>query len=279
MNAPDTILVEDRGSTRWIWFNRPEVHNAQNTSMLEALSDALADTARNREVRVLVIAGKGRSFSSGHDLREINKHPGYRAAVETVEGRRDWEERYFVRPVKMLRDLPIPTISRVQGPCVAAGLMFACATDLAVAGPGASFASPIIARMGINDTEVPALSWVLGERRAKQALWLDDKIGADEALLLGLVNWVVADSELDSFVEELAERLTRVGREVLALSKSSFHFLAQRRGWDDFAAFHFASHSLSHHTAEARHMLARRLERVDSGSSAVEGIEPPPITE
>lgn len=261
------IVVEDRGSTRWIWFNRPRVHNAQDVAMLEAFDDALDDVERDDSVRVLVIGGKGASFCAGHDLKQSGTNPEYLANQSTVERRWRQEWRLFVRPVERIRQLPIPTICRVQGHCLAAGLMFVDACDLVVAAPDAVFASPIMGKLEINDAEIPTFARSLGIRRAKAFQWLGDQLGAVDALTCGLVNWVVQHDQLDERVDGIANRLAQVSRETLELSKMSFRFLATRQGWDDYDAYHFLSHQLSHHTNAAQDLYRTRLESLADGAN------------
>ena len=258
------LEVEYHGSVRWIWFSRPDVHNAQNVAMLRRLDDELERLRRDGTVRVLVIAGRGKSFCSGHDLREMADNPAYAARSSTAEGRYRQEMELFVDPVRRIQDLDIPVLCRVQGHCLAAGMMFVAAADLVIAAEDASFGSPVLERLAVNDAEVPGFAWMLGERRAKQAIWLSERITADDALRLGMVNWVVPLAELDAKVEDVASRLVAMPPAVLMLSKAGFRFLARRQGFDDFAAFHYVSHQLSHHTTEARTLLDQR---VDGGSA------------
>ncbi|WP_257016319.1 enoyl-CoA hydratase-related protein [Rhodococcus sp. ACS1] len=267
------LLIERRDDVLWLTFNRPDKHNAQNAAMLEVLRDVLRDAAQDRELRALVIRGAGRSFTAGHDLREMVVNEDYAAAIETAEGRRQWELRLFVEPVQLLQDLPVPTICQVQGNCLAAGLMFAAATDLVVAADDAIFGSPIISAMALNDAEVPHFAWRLGERRAKQALWLDERLTAEQAERIGFVNWVVPVDELDAKVQSVVDRLVTIPRETLELSKASFTFMEERRGRRDFAAYHFASHSFSHQTHVAREVAKSRVETVRSGASPVQGSQ------
>ncbi|PWU61064.1 hypothetical protein DLE60_07565 [Micromonospora globispora] len=272
MTAPTApLLVERCDGVLWLTLNRPEKHNAQNAEMLELLRDALRDAAQDADLRTVVLRGAGRSFTSGHDLREIVVNDDYAEAISTAEGRRRWEMRLFVEPVQLIQELPVPTICQVQGSCLAAGLMFAAAADLVVAAEDAVFGSPIISAMALNDAEVPHFAWRLGERRAKQALWLDERLTADEAKRLGFVNWVVPVDELDAKVRSVVAKLVRIPRETLELSKASFTFMEERRGRRDFAAYHFASHSFSHQTHVARQVADSRAARVRSGASPIQG--------
>jgi enoyl-CoA hydratase/carnithine racemase len=256
------LLVEDHGAVRWIWFNRPAVHNAQNVAMLELLDSTLAETLVRVEAgttRVAILAGKGKSFCSGHDLKQILSNETYRARAATTEGRWRQEARLFLGPVERWRSLPIPTVCRVQGYCLAAGLMFVDASDLVIATTDAVFGSPIIRSQAVNDAEILTLAWRLGERRAKQLLWLGERFGSALALEWGFVNWIAEPDDIDSRLEELAAKLAEVPVEALELSKASFLFLSDRQGWRDSTAFHFMAHQLSHQTTAAKELLDSRI--------------------
>jgi enoyl-CoA hydratase len=265
----EPLLVTDRGPVRYIEFNRPAVHNAQNMAMLEALDDALGETARSKDVRVLVLGGVGRSFCSGHDLNQMAENAEYRRNFSTVESRYKQEQRLFVDPVESFRNLRMPTICRVQGHCLAAGLMFAASADFVVAAENASFGSPILRHLAVNDAEVFTFNQRLGERRAKQLVWLDDRLDAQEAKDFGMVNWVVPLEELDAKVAEVADKLAAAPPEALALSKATFLYAAERQGERDINMFHFLAHQLSHATNEASDTMAARLQRLERNESAI----------
>jgi enoyl-CoA hydratase len=265
------LLAEREGDVLWVTFNRPEKHNAQNAAMLEMLREVLVSASTDASLRVVVLRGAGRSFTAGHDLREMVVNPAYADAIETAEGRRAWERRLFVEPVQMFQDLPVPTVCQIQGSCLAAGLMFAAAADLVVAADDAVFGSPIVSAMALNDAEVPGFAWLLGERRAKQTLWLDERLDAREAERLGIVNWAVPLADLETKVRSVVDKLLAVPRETLELSKASLAFMEERRGRRDFAAYHFASHSFSHQTHVARTVAEERIALVEAGKSPVQG--------
>lgn len=264
MNDDAPVLVENRGPARWIWFNRPRVHNAQNTEMLRGFDDAISAAERDPDVRVVVLAGKGKSFCSGHDLREIVEHPDYARAVETVEGRMQWERRLFVDPVNHFRELHVPTVVLAHGVCLAAGLMFASVADLVYATPDAVFGSPIIPAMSINDAEVPAFAWTVGARRAKQILWLDQRLDAHAARDVGLVSEVVEADAIEGHIESVVESLAAIPSETLMLSKLSLRYMEDQAGFQAAGSFHFLSHSLSHHTTGAHAALETRRDRISS---------------
>lgn len=265
MNEEPTVLVEDKGEVRHITLNRPRTHNAQNPEMLRELERVLLETRAQRErIRVVVLGGAGRSFSSGHDLRAAVVDPEYRANLESVEGRMWQEAELFVRPVELLRELPMPTVSRVHGYCMAAALMLVSATDLVVCAEGSHFSSQVTRDQGADDVELPTVAWELGARRAKQMLWMSEGLDAEQALAIGLVNWVVPAEELEAKVEEVTAELARVPREALALSKMSFQFIERRRGRAEAADYHFLAHQLSHNTDESKALLAARIAELEA---------------
>lgn len=267
--AGHPLIVEDSGSVRRIFFNRPHVHNAQNVAMLNLLQATLEDTRKTRDIRVLVLAGKGPSFCSGHDLKEMASNAEYSANAASAEGRYRQELDLFVGPIAQLRELDIPTICAVHGHCLAAGLMFVASCDLVIAREDAVFASRIISALAVNEAEVPGLAWVIGERRAKQALWLGEQIDATRAREYGLVNWVVSKQEFEAKIAEVANALALQPREAIALSKASFRFQMASQGRELAAAYHFMAHQLSHQTSEAQSLLRTRLDRVARGQSVV----------
>lgn len=264
MSAEEVVLVEDRGPVRRIVLNRPRARNAQSAAVLRGLHAAVDAAAASPDVRVVVLEGAGPSFSAGHDLKEIVVNEEYRRNTETVEGRLWQELDLFVGPVEALRALRVPTICRVQGHCIAASLMLVAACDLVVAAEDATFSSRVTETMGAADVELPSLAWELGTRRAKQLLWAGESLSAAQALELGLVNWVVPNDELDARVDAVAERLVAVPREALALSKLSFRFLEDRRGYAAAADYHFLAHQLSHHTTDATALLAQRVAELEA---------------
>jgi len=257
------VRTFDRAGARWIELNRPRARNAQNAALLRALEQAVVDTAADPDVRVVVLAGAGPSFSAGHDLREIVDNPEYRANNASVEGRLWQELDLFLRPIERLRDLRVPTICRVQGHCIAASLMLVGACDLVVAADDAVFTSRVTRDMGAADVELPSLAWMLGERRAKALLWTSAALDAPEAQRLGLVNWVVPLDELDARVDAVVAELLTVPRQALALSKLSMRFAEDRRGREDAARYHFLAHQLSHHTTDAVALLERRIAELE----------------
>jgi enoyl-CoA hydratase len=263
-DSDDLVEVDDRGPVRRLWLNRPHVHNAQNAALLRRLDAVLQDTERNHAVRVVVLGGRGPSFSAGHDLGEIAFNEEYRTRASTVEGRLWQELELFVRPAERFRELNVPTLCRVQGYCLAASLMFVCAADFVVAADDATFGSNVSTTIGTADVELPTLMGLVDDQLAKRMLWLGDTLNGAEAVTSGLAQWAVPEAELDATVERIAQRLVEVPREGLALSKLSFRFAADRAGRGGSAGYHFLAHQLSHHTSDAVALQRRRIEELEA---------------
>ena len=126
------LLREDAGGIATLTLNRPDQYNALSAALLTALQSALQDIADDTSVRVVVIAGAGKAFCAGHDLKEIHEHAERDFAKEAFERCR--------RVMTGLTQLPQPVIARVHGPAYAAGCQLVAQCDLAVA---ASMGSPV----------------------------------------------------------------------------------------------------------------------------------------
>jgi enoyl-CoA hydratase/carnithine racemase len=203
-----------------ITLNRPEVLNAAHEGMHSELARVWADISLDDETRVAVVTGAGRAFSAGYDLNED-------AAGGTLDAKH-WHEELAASTHKMLAILecPKPVIASVQSYCLAGGtdLMLAC--DLAVAADDAYFGYVDI-RFGSGVVSM-FLPWVVGVRKAKELLFTgEDRIPADEALRIGLVNRVVARAELDDATLALAQEIAKNEPFVVQTTKR-----AVNRAWD-----------------------------------------------
>jgi enoyl-CoA hydratase len=196
------LVTDDIGSVRRLTMNRPDKLNALNGELVEGLSRALAEAEGDDDVRVLVLRGAGRAFCAGYDLDEdAGAGPMDSAA---------WFEELEGSAVRMLElvDHPKPIIAQVHGYCLAGGtdLMLAC--DLCVCSDDARFGYPDI-RFG-SGVVTMLLPWVVGARTAKELLFTgEDRIPAEEALRIGLVNRVVPPAELDDATLTLAEEIAK----------------------------------------------------------------------
>ena len=258
----DTVLYDTDGHVATITMNRPEVANAQNSALLDDLDAAFDEADADDDVRVVILAGAGKHFSSGHDLKSLvgGEPDAWRAMRETAEGKLRHEQvMYFDRCVK-IRDFRKPTIAAVQGSCVAAGLMLACMCDLIVAADDAVFQNPVL-RMTGAAVELLVEPWELGIRKAKEFLLTGDKLDAQEAWRLGLVNRVVPSAELMARARELAERVALVPPQTAQIVKDSLNqtadLMGQRQSWK----YHFMVHQWMSNTDTALSALEQRKQK------------------
>jgi enoyl-CoA hydratase/carnithine racemase len=199
---------------------------------------------------VVVLAGAGKHFCAGHDLREMRAHP--------EEG---WQRELFMRCNAMMLSLvrlPQPVIARVQGAAVAAGCQLVSMCDLAVASEAARFALPGIKSGLFCTTPGVGVSRNLSRKHAMELLLTGDLVDAHTAERWGLVNRVVPAAELDAAVKELAGKITVHSRAVNALGKRLFYEQIER---DIADAYEVAAHS------RAVNALGKRLfyEQIERG--------------
>ncbi|HLI75018.1 MAG TPA: enoyl-CoA hydratase [Acidimicrobiales bacterium] len=255
------VLYEVDGAVATITMNRPEVANAQDSALIDAI-DACFDRAdEDDDVRVVILAGAGKHFSAGHDLKALVGSDGqgdhWVQMRETPEGKFHHEQVMYVERCRRIHDFRKPTIAAVQGKCVAAGLMLACMCDLIVAADDASFSNPVL-RMSGAGVELLVEPWELGIRKAKEFLLASEELDAGEAQRLGLVNKVVPAAQLQSAARELADRVALVPPVTAQVVKGSLNHVAELMGKQASWRYHFMAHHWVHNTATALSALAER---------------------
>lgn len=266
MSQLETVRYAVDGAVATITMNRPEAANAQNSQLIDDLAAAFAQADADDDVRVVVLAGEGKHFSAGHDLKELVADPDEWARMrETAEGKWRHEEVMYWERCLAIRDFRKPTIAAVQGSCVAAGLMLACMCDLIVAADDASFANPVL-RMSGAAVELLVEPWELGIRKAKEFLFLAETLDAETAERLGLVNTVVARDALISTAREWAEKIAAIPPETAMRVKDSLNHAADLMGQRDSWKYHFAIHQYTSNTQTALGAMAARKEKARGGS-------------
>ena len=201
----ETILWEVNEGVGKLTLNRPDVLNAFNRRMTDEIQDALKAAERDRAVRVLVIAGAGRAFSSGEDVKARQAEPGQGSGAfgETLRTR-------YNPIISRMRGMDKPIIAAVNGVAAGAGMSLALAADLRVASEKARFIE-VFVRIGLVPDSGSSffLPWLVGIGKAMELCLLGDEVGAEEALRIGLVNRVVPADELDAATMAWATRLAQ----------------------------------------------------------------------
>ena len=233
-----------QGAIGVITLNRPEKGNAQTPQFVRDLHEAWLAAAADEDVRVIVVRGNGRHFSTGHDLRMTAEDlPEWKDGISNWYG---FEDEAFVGYSRIWRDIPKPSIAAVQGACVAAGLMLCWPCDLIVASDDAYFGDPV-ARLGIGaGVEYHGHTWELGPRKAKELLFTAGFIGAHEAHRLGMVNRVVAREELDATTMALATEIAEMDPFALRMAKRAVNLTQDIQGFHSSVQAVFDQHWVGH---------------------------------
>ncbi len=272
----EPVLYEVEDSVAWIRMNRPRYNNAQNSQMTYALDAAFVEAARDDAVKAIILAGTGRHFSAGHDIgtpgRDVTRsfervslwpdHVG-KPGAEFLYTR---EQEVYLGMCRRWREMPKPTIAMVQGACIAGGLMLAWICDFIIASDDAFFQDPVL-RMGIPGVEYFAHAFELPPRIAKEFLLLGEKMPAQRAYELGMVNRLSPRDGLEQTSRAFAQRLVEMPRLALALGKQAINHVEELRGkrvaMD--AVFHM------HHFAHAQNDLLH--------GNAIAGVHPKDIAQ
>jgi len=236
-------------------MNRPKYNNAQNGRMTYELDAAFMRAVADDDVKVIVLRGEGKHFSAGHDIgtpgRDVhlsqervtswydhaNKPGGEFLYVREAEA--------YLGMCRRWRDIPKPTIAAVQGACIAGGLMLAWICDLIVATDDAYFSDPVV-RMGIPGVEYFAHPYELNPRIAKEFLFTGNKMGAERAYQMGMVNQISSRDTLMDDVTALATKIAAMPRLGLALTKQAINNVEELQGKRQGMEAAFAWHHFAH---------------------------------
>ncbi len=254
------VRYDVEGPIAWITLDRPRYHNAQNSQMTYALDAAFRRAVDAETIRVIVLRGEGKHFSAGHDIgtpgRDLHetferKHlladHTNKPAAELLYTR---EQEVYLGMCRRWRDIPKPTIAMVHGACIAGGLMLAWVCDLIVAAEDAFFQDPV-GRMGIPGVEYFAHAFELPPRVAKEFILLGERMSAQRAYALGMVNRLAPHAELEQTVRSMATELASRPRLGNWLTKQAINHVEDLRGKRTAmdAVFHM------HHFAHAQNDL------------------------
>ena len=198
----DKMIAEKSDGIGWMIFNNPERHNAVSLDMWEAVIDIIADFEHDEAVRVVVVRGVGeKSFVSGADVSKFDDERAARNAVQRYDA--VTEGAY-----SSLRASSKPTIAMIQGYCIGGGANLAVCCDLRICSDTAKFAIPA-ARLGLGYgyTRIRRLLDVVSPAFAKEIFFTARQFGAEDARIMGLVNRVLPQGELEAYVTDYARQI------------------------------------------------------------------------
>ncbi len=198
----DTLIqIEHAGAVATLWLDRPTVHNAFDEHLIGAITDGLRALEDDDRVRVVVLAGRGKSFCAGGDLAWMRRMAGFSEAENLADAGR------LAEMLRTLAELSKPTIARVHGAALAGGTGLVAACDIAVASEHASFGTTEV-RLGLVPATIgPYVIRAIGARAAQRYFLSGERIDAREALRLNLVHELCTADELDARVAAIAQAL------------------------------------------------------------------------
>jgi methylglutaconyl-CoA hydratase len=192
---PQTLHISHpRPGMARITMARPSVFNAFDELMIQELDTAFVHAAHDERVRVIVLAGEGKHFSAGADLKWMQRSSTASKEWNLADARR------FAAMLARIQSCPKPTVARIQGSALGGGVGLCCACDVAVAADNSTF-SVSEARFGILPAVIsPYLVGAVGKRQAQFLALTATRIGAAQALAMGMVHELVAPDQLDAAV-------------------------------------------------------------------------------
>jgi enoyl-CoA hydratase/carnithine racemase len=220
------VGYETIGPVARITMNRPERTNAMNAAMLGELAAAMDAAERDDGVRAIIVRGAGTAFSSGFDLKEqMERRPTGIAQWRPIL-RKDFDV-----PMRFWHS-PKPTIAAVRGPCLAGACELALACDITIASPDAFFGEPEL-KFGAGIV-VMILPWIVGPKIAKEIILTgEDRIGAERALQIGMINRIVDADSLDASALQMASNIAAIDPNLVKETKRSINRALEVRGMMD----------------------------------------------
>ena len=221
------IEIEHAGPVATVWMNRPEVHNAFNEDLIAQLTEAFQALDSQESVRVVVLAGRGKSFSAGADLSWMKRQGEASLEANVADAEK------LATLFRTIAELNKPTVARVHGAALAGGTGLVASCDIAVAGERAQFGVSEV-RVGLIPATIgPYVLRAIGPRQASRFFQTAERIDARRGLALGLVHEVVADEQLDAQVADIVATLLQGAVGAQAAAKALIRDVASRPVTDE----------------------------------------------
>ncbi|HVV92179.1 MAG TPA: enoyl-CoA hydratase/isomerase family protein [Hyphomicrobiales bacterium] len=228
----DHLAVEHEDEILWLTFNRPDKLNCLRDDMLTVACEIVDAIENDDSVRAVVISGAGRCFSTGYDISpevEMNR-PQY-----SEPSRRFFKRRYAL--IDRIWNSPKPFIASVHGYCLAAASDIANVCDITIASDDAEFGYPAV-RWG-GHTHRLTYPWHMPIKKAKELMFTGDRISAEEAHRIGMVNRVVPRDQLKEETRKFAKRICLIPQSGLAVNKISMNYAYNVQGYQQAMQYSF----------------------------------------
>lgn len=262
MSEPAVLVDDPRPHVRRLTLNRPAKRNALSHRLRGALFDGLRAADADPAVRVVVIRGAGSCFSAGYDLAQDPAEP-HPWPISRADGA--WA-RHVLQGWFELMDLATPVIAQVHGYCLAGGTELASACDLVYVADDAQIGYPPVRSMSSPD--MAWQPWLLGLRRAMEAMLTGDSMSGVEAVAAGFANRSFPAERLDDEVLAIAERVAKVPPDLQAINKRVVHRAMEAMGMRDGLRATADLNALGFHQRSSREYFARFTEGVTKALDA-----------
>lgn len=214
MNIAALLSEIDEHGRATITLNRPEMHNAFDDYVISSLTDELKRLERDKSVRVVLLAARGKSFSSGADLNWMRRMADYSFEENLTDA------MGLAELMKTLANLAKPTIAVVQGAAIGGGVGLVACCDIAIASENVSFCLSEV-KLGLIPAVIsPYVAAAIGSRATRRYFLTAERFDAAEAHRLGLVHEVVKPEELNARVDQLSHLLLQNGPYAMASVKA-----------------------------------------------------------
>ena len=203
----DHLLLEKADGIALLTMNRPEARNAMSGEMNEAMQRILAEVEIDPEVRCVVLTGAGKGFCAGGDVKGMASSGDGTVGQNTIDAAIHRQRVHQRATSGKLFKMPKPTIAALPGAAAGAGLSYALACDLRIMSK-AAIMTTAFARVGFSGDYGGSyfMTQLIGSAKARELYLLSDRVSAEEALDLGLVNWICEPEELMDKTMEIANR-------------------------------------------------------------------------
>ena len=216
------LQLEQQNQVATVWINRAELHNAFNTQVIEELHACFQSLNQRDDVRVVILAGRGKSFSAGADLNWMKQ------AGQASQTDNEADALKLAKMLQSLATLKQPTIARVHGIAFGGGMGLVSACDICIASTDAKFATSEV-RLGLAPSTIsPYVIRAIGARQASRYFLTAERISAEQAKTIGLAHEVTAPEQLDSKIDEIVEALLLGGPAAQNASKQLIQLVDQQ---------------------------------------------------
>ena len=209
----NTIRYEKKDQVGYITFNRPEIHNAFNSTVIEEMLHLFGELSQDDDLRLVVLTGEGKSFCAGADLNWMRSVIDQSFEENLAESNKLADLFYTIYSFKR------PIIGRINGAAIGGGTGFVAVCDIAIAARSAKFSFSEV-KIGVVPACIgPYVIKKMGEGKARELFITGERMKADRAFEVGLVNKVVDDDQLDAEVAGLVKFVLSSGPEAVAMAK------------------------------------------------------------